>query len=46
MTDWLKSIEPWDEAFPDVDAGLPALDQPDVSEGIEGTEDGVATPSV
>ncbi len=31
LTDWLKSIEPWDEAFPDVDAGLPALDQPDIS---------------
>jgi hypothetical protein len=26
LTDWLKSIEPWDDAFPDVDAGQPSLE--------------------
>ena len=31
LTEWLKSIEPWNEAFPDVDAGLPPLDRPDFS---------------
>ena len=41
LTHSLKSIEPWDDAFPDVDAGLPALDQPDVSE--EGEERGASS---
>ena len=30
LSAWLKSIEPWDEAFPDVDAGLPPLDEADL----------------
>ena len=34
LTDWLKSIEPWGEDFPDVDAGLSLLDEPDVSEDV------------
>jgi hypothetical protein len=31
LADWLRSIEPWDEDFPDVDAGLPLLDEPDIA---------------
>ncbi len=30
LSAWLKSIEPWDEEFPDVDAGLGPLDRPDL----------------
>jgi antitoxin VapB len=26
LLEWLKTIEPWDEAFPDVDEGLPPLE--------------------
>jgi antitoxin VapB len=26
LLEWLSTIEPWDEAFPDVDEGLLALD--------------------
>ncbi len=38
LTDWLKSIEPWDETFPDVDVGLPPLDQPDISAEVDGNQ--------
>jgi len=31
LTDWLKSIEPWDEEFPDVDSGQISLDEPDIA---------------
>lgn len=30
LSAWLKTIEPWDEKFPDVDAGLLPLDEPDL----------------
>jgi predicted DNA-binding protein len=30
LSAWLKSIEPWDEAFPDVDDGLQPLDPADL----------------
>ncbi len=36
LADRLKRIEPWDEAFPGVDAGLPPLDQPGLSEEVDG----------
>jgi RHH-type transcriptional regulator, rel operon repressor / antitoxin RelB len=35
LTDWLKTIEPWGEEFPDVDVSLSSLDQPDHYEEIE-----------
>jgi len=28
LSAWLKSIEPWDEEFPDVDDGMLPLDEP------------------
>lgn len=30
LLEWLKTIKPWDEAFPDVDEGLPPLDDVDL----------------
>ena len=36
LSDWLKSIEPWNEDFSDVDSGLPDLDRPDMTEEVEG----------
>ena len=38
LTDWLKSIEPWDEDFPDVDTGLSSLDQPDIYDTADGNQ--------
>jgi hypothetical protein len=40
LTEWLKSIEPWEEDFPDVDAGLTTLDEPDLLEfGADNTSE-------
>ncbi|RBP03126.1 ribbon-helix-helix CopG family protein [Roseiarcus fermentans] len=34
LIEWLKSIEPLDEEFPDVDAGLLPLDEPDIGQEV------------